>query len=225
MATTVDTARLQELGLAKQSPKVNAKADLGQDQFLQLMTTQLQNQDPMKPMENGEFLGQIAQFASVRGIQDLQKTFGDLAGSLQSNQAFQAAGLVGKEVLVANSSGVFNYQGLPVRGAVELSSGADQVEVAVIGANGQTLRTLDLGSKRAGLSAFTWDGRDATGAVVPDGAYQIKAVARVAGKSIASDTLFNAKVDSVSFGKNQEGLTLNLAGVGPRDFKDVREIR
>jgi len=76
------------------------RGDLGLNDFFKLMVTQLKNQDPMKPLENGEFLSQIAQFGTVSGIDKLNKTFEGLAANLTSGQAIQAGNLIGREVLV-----------------------------------------------------------------------------------------------------------------------------
>lgn len=76
------------------------RKELGQDEFFELIITQLQNQDSFKPMERGDFLGQIAQFSTVNGISDLQQSFATLATSLQPSQALQASTMVGREVVV-----------------------------------------------------------------------------------------------------------------------------
>ena len=79
---------ISQLQAATATPAAaNPGAKLGQDAFLKLMTTQLKNQDPFEPMDNGEFLSQIAQFGTVTGIDDLKETFGDFANSMKSNQA------------------------------------------------------------------------------------------------------------------------------------------
>ena len=78
---------------------------LGQAEFLELMTAQLRFQDPLQPMENGDFLGQMAQFGTVSGINDLNNTFNSMSSSFQSNQALQASTLVGRRVLVPSQSG------------------------------------------------------------------------------------------------------------------------
>ena len=67
-----------EAARLKESAKTGPRDKVGQDQFLELMITQLKNQDPMKPMDNGQFLSQMAQFGTVSGINDLQKSFGSL---------------------------------------------------------------------------------------------------------------------------------------------------
>ncbi|TAL42573.1 MAG: flagellar hook assembly protein FlgD, partial [Methylovulum sp.] len=78
--------------------KATKTTSLSQDEFLKLMTTQMTHQDPTKPMQNGEFLSQMAQFGTVSGIQDLQQSFKDFSASISSDQALQASSLVGRTV-------------------------------------------------------------------------------------------------------------------------------
>ncbi len=96
------------LGLASgdtQSRGTNDANELGLNTFLKLMVTQLNNQDPFKPMENGDFLSQIAQFGSVTGLEQLNKSFESLSTNITSGQALQAGSLVGREVLAPVDSG------------------------------------------------------------------------------------------------------------------------
>ena len=79
-------------GPSSSAGKPDDSGKLGQEEFLRLMITQLKNQDPTKPLDSGEFLGQLAQFGTVSGLADLKSSFTELAGSLVSNQALQAAG-------------------------------------------------------------------------------------------------------------------------------------
>ena len=95
---------VDSLGLGFDVPKAAREGDLGQEDFLHLMLTQLKNQDPFKPMESGEFLGQLAQFGTVQGLAGLQTSFDSLASSLVSNQALQASSLVGRSALAATST-------------------------------------------------------------------------------------------------------------------------
>jgi flagellar basal-body rod modification protein FlgD len=224
MANSVNLEQLDSLGLTqkKAAPK---KAELGQEQFLQLMTTQLQNQDPLKPMENGDFLGQIAQFSTVSGIQDLQDTFKDLSSSMVSNQALQASSLVGRTVLMPGDSGVFAGEGSVLSGIVDLPNGADDLVVRISDPSGQLISESSLGSQRAGQVQFAWDGQHQDGRMMPPGLYKVTAVAKVGGQEVGSETLVDYQVESVSLNKDQNGIGLNLYGVGPRDFADVREIR
>lgn len=220
----IDPATLERLGLAGGSPTKAARSDrLGQDQFLELMLAQLKNQDPLKPLQSGEFLSQIAQFNTATGVRELQASFGQLAGALYSNQALQASTLVGRTVLVAAPQAVLADGRL--QAAVELPDGAPDVQVGIYDAAGQLVRRLSLGSRPAGMAGFTWDGRADSGATAPPGAYQVRAQAMYYGTAYAVPTYVPARVESVSLGGAGQAITLNLTGLGAVDFGAVREIR
>lgn len=223
MATTVNMDQLDSLGLSRREPL--KKKELGQEDFLKLMTTQLTNQDPMKPMENGEFLGQIAQFASVRGLETLNESFASLKDSLYSNQALQASVLVGRSVLIPGKVGMLTPERGTLAGAAELPANVDDLTVRITDAVGQTIRAIPMGAQRAGNVDFVWDGKDEGGRLMPPGYYGVQASGRVAGQSVATETMVEAHVDSVSLGGSSGSVSLNLAGLGARDFQDVREIR
>jgi len=140
----IDLNALQNLGLKTVDQQPVPKQELGQEQFLKLLTTQLANQDPTKPMENGDFLGQLAQFSSVSGIQDLQKSFSAFAGSISSNQSLQAAGLVGRTVLVPSNEGVLSLQN-GLKGEVNLTGSTENLVVQIQDRNGATVKELQLG--------------------------------------------------------------------------------
>jgi len=219
MTTAVSGSTYNDLGLGlKQSDK---KAEsLGQADFLKLMTTQLQNQDPLKPLDSNDFLGQIAQFSTVSGIQGLQDSFKSLSSSLTSSQSLQAACLVGHGVLYPSATGYLDGES-GLSGVVDMSSGG-QVAVEVVDGSGQVVRRLDLGTQGAGTSYFTWDGKDAAGNTLPSGSYGIRAQVTRNGKAEAADTLAAGLVQSVALGSN--GLSLNLAGIGEVPFNSVRQI-
>lgn len=219
--TTIDPKNsvLDSLGLKK--PERTATDKLGQDQFLELMVAQLKNQDPMKPMENGEFLSQMAQFGTVSGIQDLQASFSQMAGALQSNQALLASSLVGRAVLTPGSR--MAYNGSPALAAAELPQAATDVRVSVLDAAGQVVRQFALGAQPAGTVKFSWDGLGNSGTALPAGLYSIKADAVSGGKSSAVATYVVARVDSVSLGGSQ-GITLNLWDGSTAALADVKEI-
>ncbi|MDH4134255.1 MAG: flagellar hook assembly protein FlgD, partial [Gammaproteobacteria bacterium] len=203
-------------------PARTASSKLGQEEFLSLMIAQMKNQDPMKPMQNGEFLSQMAQFGTVNGITELQKSFGQLASSLQSNQALMASSMVGRYVLVPGSQAPY-APGYNVAGTIELPQAASDVAVSVYDANGQLMQRTTLGPQEAGNVRFVWDGTLSNGGTAPAGLYTIKAEAAIGNTTVALNTLIAARVDSVSLGGAQ-GLMLNLAGLGPVAFSDVKEI-
>ena len=123
MNTIQDSALYAELGLSPSLQDNSKRNELGQEDFLMLMTTQLKNQDPLKPADNAEFMSQLAQFGAVEGIDGLKTEVQKLAGSLVSNQTFQAAGMLGRQVLIPATHGVLE-QGGAIDGAVELPNAA-----------------------------------------------------------------------------------------------------
>lgn len=200
----------------------NSRKELGQQDFLELMTAQLRNQDPFKPMESGDFLSQIAQFSTVNGIGDLNQSFAQLSQSLVSNQALQAANLVGREVLAPTGVAALS-QGGNIRGAVELPTASSEVVVNVYDQAGQVVRRLELGSQAAGSVSFQWDGLKDDGQFAEPGTYFMSAEASVDGQFESVETLIASEVRSVTL-SNSGGLLLDLAGIGSLDFNEVRQI-
>lgn len=212
----------ESLGLSLPKEKLKEQK-LGQEAFLELMLAQLKNQDPLKPMENGEFLGQIAQFSTVTGIQELQESFSSFSSSLTSNQALQASSLVGRSVVIKSDKGVLNETGLT--GSVDLPTRTDELKVGIYDSAGQLVRELSAEQQAAGLIPFTWNGQDENGNAVSQGVYTIKATARVAGEPLALDTYTDARVSSVTLGSAGEGLSLNVEGLGSLQLADVKQIK
>ncbi len=213
---------LEALGLRGQ-PSGPSNDELGQEQFLKLMTTQLTNQDPLKPMDNGDFLGQLAQFGTVSGIQELQQSFATLAGSLQSSQTLQAANMLGHEVVVPGNLGSLT-EGETLTGVVEVPQSVPEVVINIADPGGQLVRRLELGPQAAGPLRFNWDGVMDNGEYAGPGLYEVSAEAVIGGENQALESLMSAEVESVSIGRNGEGLTVHLSGIGPVPFSDIREI-
>lgn len=196
---------------------------LGQEDFLKLMITQMKNQDPSKPMDPSEMLTQMAQFGTVSGIGDLQKSFATLATSLQSNQALQASTMVGREVLVENNKLKLADGANPTFG-IELDKPASQVKVSISDASGQVVRTLSMGQTAAGLHDVSWDGKDLQGARLPAGKYTLKVEALVENKLQAATSLVRVPVESVSLPRNGASPTLNLADYASVNMDAVRRV-
>lgn len=200
----------------------SGRKELGQADFLKLMTTQLQNQDPLKPMENGDFLAQIAQFSAVEGIETLNENFSALSDSLVSNQALQATNIVGRTVLAPTGVAAL-AQGGSIRGTVELPAASGEVVVNVYDQAGQVVRRLELGSQASGSTQFQWDGLKNDGSFATPGNYFISAEAGIDGKFESVETLLASEVRSVTL-SNSGGLLLDLDGIGSLDFGEVRQI-
>jgi|SRR5690606_10844595 len=221
MGTEVDplaalTAQTAAAGGAKK------RDELGSSDFMRLMITQLRNQDPFKPLDPSEFLGQLAQFSTVTGIQSMESSVAALATSLRSSQVLSGATLVGREVL-APASTVTIETGETVQGAVEVPGGAADVHVLVRDSSGQLVRRINIEPSSGGLTSFAWDGLDESGTAVPSGEYEIEVVARVGGESSSLDPLLTGRVGSVTIDPARGGLILNT-GIGAVAISDVRRV-
>lgn len=223
MSTVTDTSLYAQLGLSGGTQSSSSQGALGQEDFLELMITQLRNQDPFQPMESGEFLGQLASFGTVDGIRELQESLSQMSSALTSNQALQAASLLDREVLFATDRMAFDGEHA-VSGAVELPSSATEVSVGVYDASGQLLRRIDLGTQPGGLVEFSWDGRDESGRPVAAGTYELRAEARSGSLAEAVQVLGRATVENVTLGSAGEPLTIGIRGLGDVDFARVRQI-
>ncbi len=192
-------------------PQQASRNDLGQEDFLTLMITQFQNQDPFEPMDNGEFLGQLAQFSTVSGIESLNTSFAGLSGSMQDNQALQAAGLVGHSVLAVTDIGHLGDSG-ELRGGLELESSASNVQIDITDESGELVQRLNLGEQPPGMVRFSWDGVDADGNRADTGLYQVTARVNRGSNTESAVTVIEAEIQSVTLGQFGGGMSLNLEG-------------
>ncbi|WP_198246037.1 flagellar hook assembly protein FlgD [methane-oxidizing endosymbiont of Gigantopelta aegis] len=217
-------SQYKELGLATVDKNKPKEATLQQEQFLELMTTQLTHQDPLKPMDNGDFLGQMAQFSAVSGIQDLQKSFKDFADSVSSGQTLQAASLVGRYVAAPATEGLLAAGGT-ISGSVTLPESASSVVLKISDpTTGETIRTIDLGSQAQGDMAFSWDGVTDNNELANPGVYQVKVEAKIGKQNTVLQTHIKSKVESVSLNQGSQGLKVNLQGLGSVKFSQIKQI-
>ena len=226
MSTINNSSPLGSLALASLASTAGtgttSASAIGQSQFLELMVAQLKNQDPTQPLQSGEFLGQLAQFGTVSGIQQMQTSLSDLTTAMTSNQALMASGLVGRQVLVPGGVGMLSAGG-SLNGSVTLGSSASNVGVTVSDAGGQVVRHIQLGQQAAGDVSFSWDGTTDSGTTAAPGVYTVKAQAYSGTNNYAVSTSVMNRVDSVTLG-NGQGVTLNLAGIGAVSLSDVKQI-
>ena len=129
-----------------------------QDRFLKLLVAQINNQDPMNPMDNAQMTTQMAQINTVNGIQQLNQTMSQVASQLMSMQVLQSASMVGRSVLTPGSALPLDPTTKIANGAFSLSDAADNVKIEVLSPGGQVLDTLNSGALGAGRHSFNWDG-------------------------------------------------------------------
>jgi len=219
-----DSPLIDQLSIQKKQAEEAKKRDtLGQKDFLELMIAQFENQNPNKPMDNGDFLAQMAQFSTVSGIQEMQKSFNELSSSLVSNQALQASSLVGRQVLVPSDVVELTEQG-GMSGAVELTESTSDLVISIQNDAGQLVKRLSMGSQAPGMIKFDWNGTGENGEALPAGKYSMVAEAKTANGQRELQTLVVVPVESVSLGRAGQSMTLNIGGLGSVGMNAVREI-
>ena len=210
-------------GLASATNSATGKKALGKDAFLQLLVTQLKNQNPLEPQDNGEFVAQLAQFSSLEGITTLNTTVSGLASNYHSSQALQASSLVGRSVIAPSEKAVVDTS-KSFNGTVAVPASVDPVKVKISDADGKVIRTIDLGSQKAGSASFIWDGKNDAGEVAKAGTYTFGATATYDGKATSLVTYLPATVSSVTISQTGGELMLNLAGGGSIALSKVQTI-
>ncbi len=210
-------------GLASATGSATGNQALGKDAFLQLLVTQLKNQNPLEPQDNGAFVAQLAQFSSLEGITTLNSTVSGLASNYNSSQALQASSLVGRSVIAPGDKAVVDTT-KSLSGTVVVPSSVASATLKITDTDGKTVRTIDLGSQKAGNASFIWDGKNDAGETVPAGTYTFGATSTIDGQSVALITNLPATVNSVTISQTGGELMLNLAGLGSVALSKVQTI-
>jgi flagellar basal-body rod modification protein FlgD len=173
---------------------------LGQEAFLKLLVAQLQNQDPLNPQENYEFVAQLAQFSSLEQSIGINDRLDALAVQNQGLQNSQIVSLVGKEATVKGDIVTLNGQGSIVPIAFTLSDAATEATVLIRDANGRNVRTIQVPAKAAGTVSVQWNGQSDSGNPQPAGPYKVTITAKNAdGGPVSLTQQSSGRIDSVSF--------------------------
>ncbi|MEE4360541.1 MAG: flagellar hook capping FlgD N-terminal domain-containing protein [Pseudomonadales bacterium] len=197
--------------------------ELGQEEFLRLMITQLENQDPLKPMESGDFLGQIAQFGTVSGIQGLQEAFSGVAQSLAADRALRGASLIGRSALVPGPVAQLPPDG-SLSAAIDLPEGTADLVVEITDPSGARVDLVRLGPQGAGLVDFTWDGLLADGSPATPGSYVLAAKATSQGRTEQVPVLVRAEIRGVELARGDEDMRVDIGGRRSIPVADIRRI-
>ena len=222
MSTVQDTTSASQLigSYGGTTATTKSATEEGQDRFLKLLVTQMQNQDPLNPLDNAAVTSQLAQLSTVDGINKLNATVQALSTSYAQSQSMQAASLIGRGVLAPGSS--LALQNGVALGGVDLSQPAESVVVTVSDLAGNVQQSIDLGSQKAGVVAFQWDGVRNDGTAAANGAYTFSVKATQGGSQIAADQLAYGQVGSVTLGA--QGATLNTTGLGTVALSLIKQI-
>jgi flagellar basal-body rod modification protein FlgD len=177
--------------------------------FLKMLVAQMQNQDPLNPMDNAQVTSQMAQINTVSGIQTLNASVQGLSGQLVQMQALQGVSLVGHDVIVqGNSLAISNGVGM---GGFDLPSAATSVKVDVLSPSGQVVDSIDLGAQSSGMQSFSWPAGSATNA----SGLTFRVTAKSGATTLAATPLMRDLVDAVSASGNSLMLELDKSGSVP----------
>ena len=202
---------------ASSSPATTAANDAGsQDRFLKLLITQIQNQDPLSPMDNAQVTSQIAQINTVSGIQQLNTTVQGLTGQFTQLQALQSANLVGRDVVVPGN--VLDIDGGVGQGGFELSSPANAVKVDVLSPSGQVISSLALGALGSGSHSFNWPAGTATN----DSGLRFRVTATSGSVNSTPTMLMRDRVNAIN--TSGKVLNLELQNAGSVPYSSVRAL-
>jgi flagellar basal-body rod modification protein FlgD len=199
-----------------------------EDRFLKLLVTQLQNQDPLNPMDNAQFTTQMAQISTVTGIEKVNQTLGSMIDSVASSQNVQSAAMIGKSVMVAGSklvltssttNGVTSSSSL---GGIKLDSAADQVTLTIKDSSGKVQSTQTLGAQAAGTFNSSWDGMTDDKTSAPAGTYSVSVSATQGGKAVVATTLQLGTVSALT--RSGSSYLLDLGSLGSVALADVQQI-
>lgn len=190
------------------------------DMFLRMLTTQLQNQDPLKPMDTAEFTQQLVSYSQVEQSIKTNEKLAGLEGLLGGQALSQATGLIGRDVAINMPTSVLGEDG--ARWTYNLGTNASLTKVSVVDSKGNVVRTLE-GQTKSGMHDVTWDGKNDQGVEMPAGLYTLKVEASTAaGTQVSSWVAGRGVVQSVHFENGEPLLDLGGASVRIADLLTVR---
>jgi len=183
---------------------------LGQDAFLKLLVAQISHQDPLKPMDDTSFVAQLAQFSSLEQTIGINKRLDALASQNLSTANTQYADLIGKSVSMKGDTATLNGSGFAVPIQFTLGAATKTTELSIVNAAGQTVRTMHLGPRTAGVIAGSWDGKSDAGVAQPAGIYTVS-IKGLDGAGASVDVIqeMTGVVQSVDLSKGSPNLQLD----------------
>jgi len=210
-------------GTSKSSSSSSTSTDKAKDlqnSFLTMLTTQLQNQDPLNPLDNAQMTSQLAQISTLEGIQGLNTTLTSLLSSYNTSQALQASSAIGSQVLVEGNKLVLSKG--TTQGGISLDSAADKVTLTIKDSAGKVVQTEELGKQSAGMVAFSWDGKNASGTQLADGNYTFSVEASKAGTAVTTTPIQVGTVSAVV--KSGSSFVLELTSGETVAFNNVLQF-
>ena len=200
--------------------KSSTSGDLDKDAFLNLMVTELKYQDPMNPMDNTEYVAQLAQFSSLEQLYNVNENLENNMYYTQSMHNSIVSSMIGKEVKATSSALVYDGSS-ETEVNYTLSDEAD-VTVSVYDESGNLIKTIDGGHANSGEQTVTWDGTNFTGANMPEGTYYVDIVAKdESGNAVTAVPMFTGVITGLKY---NDGSPVFLVGDAELSISDILEI-
>lgn len=199
-------------------------SDLGKDEFLRLLVTQLQNQDPVNPMDSSQFASQLAQFNSVEQLINVNDS---LSAMIQSQELIGtglnntlASSLPGKNVKAAsNQVALDSTRESEIH--FDLGQAATEIELTIRNASGDVVRTVTLENKNLGEHSWTWDGKANDGKSLAEGTYTVSVEAKNGENAVQAQTYVKGTVDKVKYTNQGVQLLVNGMFIGVGDVEEI----
>jgi len=197
-------------------------AALGKDDFLKLFLTKIQNQDPLSPTSDEQFLAQLAQFSALEQSIQANSILARIAQAQDSSASARLMDLLGRQVSVSGEIPLHVTSGVSEPLSVRIPSDASSLSVEILDASGKVVRKIDLGSRSSGVHAVGWDGCDDRGQALPDGSYTYRVKALdVKGAPISVEALVVVRIDAL---KVVGGEIVPLSQGRIIDLEDIQEV-
>ncbi len=207
----------------QQLTRDTSRDDMGRDAFLTLFTTQLNNQDPLSPMDNEAFVAQLAQFSTLEANYSMRDSMDAMVGGMRQEQMLAGANLVGKSVAV--EGGYFSsQQGEQTSGNVDLANGAESVIMSIYDADGEVVFRETTGARLPGTTDLNWSGFNTKGEMAASGNYTMSASIIRNGKLETAPVTTFAKVKSVSWDPAAQEMALEIGNGSTVAMSEVKRI-
>jgi flagellar basal-body rod modification protein FlgD len=186
-----------------------APGALGKEDFLKLLVTQMQKQDPLNPQDPSEFTAQLAQFSSLEQLTNINQNLSGLGSLTSLDEQLLAANSIGKRATIDGST-VSVSGGVATSVGYTLAAGSQSTTMNILDANGSVVAQVDLGAQASGSHTAAWNGLDKQGRPVPDGAYRFSIDAKdAAGGSISVQSGTTGIISGVTFANGRTMLVID----------------
>lgn len=216
MIDPVTSAANATASAQKEPGLTGAAQKMGKNEFLKLLVAQLQNQDPLKPQDNAQFVAELAQFSNLEQTIGINDRLDALSLQSQGLQNSNVVDMVGAKATVRGSMVTSNGSGTPTALRFALDGNADSVRITLTNQEGRAVRTIDVGKRSAGIATLNWDGKNDQGLIEPAGTYTVGVTAkRNDGAAVGVTQETSGVIKAVSFDKGYPVLQLDTGANVP----------